>query len=198
MKGVEDRGGTWSDTYWMGVPTLKCPLDMWIYQEIIFEREPDWIIEAGTKHGGSAYFLASICDLIQTGRIITIDIEELDDRPGHERISYWTGSSTSNKILDRLEEKIEEDDSVMVILDSDHSKKHVLDELTCYSKLVTDGDYLIVEDTNLNGNPVWADFGPGPKEAVEEFLDSTNQFQVDERREKFLLTFNPGGYLRKN
>ena len=85
----------------------------------------------------------------------------------------------------------------MVILDSDHSKQHVLDELNLYGQLVTPAQYLIVEDTNINGNPVYDDFGPGPFEAVKEFLQDNPSFVVDENRERFMLTMNPGGYLRK-
>ena len=84
----------------------------------------------------------------------------------------------------------------MVVLDSDHAKDHVLQELNLYSRLVTPGQYLICEDGNINGHPVWPDFGPGPTEALEEFLRGhAQEFEVDRSCEKFLLTFNPGGYL---
>ena len=85
----------------------------------------------------------------------------------------------------------------MVILDSDHGKDHVLNELRTYSPFVTKGSYLIVEDTNINGHPVLHDFGPGPMEAVEDFLKENQNFTVDKSKEKFYLTFNPKGYLRK-
>src|SRR3712207_4671527 len=92
---ARQSGGTWFDTYWMGVPAWKCPLDMWIYQEILFETKPGFVIETGTAHGGSALFLAHMCDLLGKGRIVTIDIEEKPDRPSHDRITYLEGSSTS-------------------------------------------------------------------------------------------------------
>jgi cephalosporin hydroxylase len=85
----------------------------------------------------------------------------------------------------------------MVILDSDHRAGHVYDELIAYSPLVQLGDYLIVEDTNLNGHPVYADFGPGPTEAVDKFLAEHDSFCVDTGCERFLMTLNPGGYLRR-
>jgi cephalosporin hydroxylase len=85
----------------------------------------------------------------------------------------------------------------MVILDSDHAMQHVLDELAIYGELVSPGNYLVIEDTNVNGHPVRPDFGPGPGEAVERFLADNEQFEVDTEREKFLMTFNPGGYLRR-
>lgn len=68
-------GETWSKTHWMGVRTLKCPLDLWIYQELLHELRPDWIIETGTNQGGSAHFLGSMCELLGHGRVVTIDIE---------------------------------------------------------------------------------------------------------------------------
>jgi len=188
---------TWNNTFWLGVPVLKCPLDLWIYQEIIFEVKPDIIIECGTAYGGSALFLASICDLVNKGKVITIDIQDIPGRPPHNRIRYLIGSSVSKETIRRIEPLISEKDIVMVILDSDHRKEHVLEELRIYSNFVTIGSYIIVEDTNINGHPVYPDFGPGPMEAVEEFLKENRNFIIDESREKFFLTFNPKGYLKR-
>lgn len=190
-------GKTWSNTFWFGIPTQKCPLDLWIYQEIIYEVKPDVIIECGTANGGSALFLASMCDLVNDGVIITIDIEDREGKPQHKKIKYLLGSSTSEEIVKQVEKLISDKDKVMVILDSDHHKEHVLNELRIYSKFVTKGSYIIVEDTNINGHPVRPDFGPGPMEAVEEFLKENNNFVIDKSREKFYLTFNPRGYLKR-
>lgn len=87
----------------------------------------------------------------------------------------------------------------MVILDSDHRQDHVAKELELYASLVTPDQYLIVEDTNINGHPVFARHGPGPMEAIQAFMASPHgqEFQVDRTREKFLLTANPSGYLRR-
>ena len=84
-----------------------------------------------------------------------------------------------------------------MILDSDHSQAHVFQELTIYSPLVTKGSYLIVEDTNVNGHPVCPEHGPGPMEAIEEFLKKNKDFVIDGEKEKFLMSFNPRGYLRR-
>ncbi len=189
--------GTWQKTYWLGIPILKCPLDLWIYQEIIFGHRPDVIVESGTMLGGSALYMASICDLVQCGVVITIDIQPRAGRPQHERITYVTGSSTDDTIVKKVETMIDKEDKVMVILDSDHSEKHVSRELEIYSQLVSPGCYLIVEDTNVNGHPVFPNHGPGPMEAVEKFLQARQDFIVDRDMEKFYLTFNPKGYLRK-
>jgi cephalosporin hydroxylase len=94
---------TWkNNTFWLNVPVAKCPLDLWIYQEIITETTPDIIIETGTAYGGSALFLSSICDLVNRGRIITVDVTEQSNRPEHERIKYLAGSSTSEAIVQEI------------------------------------------------------------------------------------------------
>lgn len=188
---------TWENTYWLGVSTLKCPLDLWLYQEMIVDIRPDVIVETGTFRGGSALFLASICELVGNGKVFTIDIDGNQDKPKNERISYFTGSSTSRELVDKVKRQISPECSVLAILDSNHSKDHVLSEMRIYSDIVTEGSYLIVEDTNVNGNPVLPDYGEGPMEAVREFLKDTNDFVVDHDKEKFYLTFSPHGYLRK-
>ncbi len=188
---------TWGNTAWLGTGVWKCPLDLWIYQEILHEVRPDLIVESGTSRGGSALFLASVCDLLNHGKVVTIDIAEQSGRPQHPRITYLLGSSTSTEIVERVRNLISEQDRVMVILDSDHQKAHVLRELEIYSDLVTLGSYLIVEDSDINGHPVFPSFGPGPMEALQEFLRKDPRFETDRTREKFLLTSNPDGYLRK-
>jgi cephalosporin hydroxylase len=189
---------TWkNNTFWLNVPVAKCPLDLWVYQEIINETKPDLIIETGTAYGGSALFLASICDLVNRGRIITIDVEAQAGRPEHHRIKYLSGSSTSEGVAAELKSMISADARVMVILDSDHRAEHVRKELENYSPMVSVGCYLIVEDTNINGNPVTPLHGAGPMEAVAEFMAQHGNFVVDRQREKFFMTFNPKGYLRR-
>jgi cephalosporin hydroxylase len=190
-------GQTWMDTRWLGVPTQKCPLDLWVYQEILFEQRPDVIIESGTCLGGSALFLASICDLLDHGRVITVDLEDKNVPVRHRRVTYLHGSSVSEEVVQQVAGSIGAAEKAMVILDSDHRKEHVLRELRIYSRYVTPGCYLIVEDTNLGGHPVAPEFGPGPAEAVQQFLDENRHFVVDRSREKFYLTFNPGGFLRR-
>jgi cephalosporin hydroxylase len=193
----ESEERTWKNTFWLGAQAQKCPLDLWIYQEIIFENRPDVIVECGTYSGGSALFLASICNLLKKGEIITIDIERMEDRPQHDRLTYLLGSSTAQEIVEKIKSLIKDKDRIMVILDSDHNKAHVLKELEIYSHFVTKDSYMIVEDTNVNGHPVNSDFGPGPMEAVREFLEGNKDFVIDRSREKFYLTFNPDGYLKR-
>ena len=187
----------WKDTYWLGVPTQKCPLDLWVYQELLHELRPDLIVETGTAHGGSALYMACVCDQLGSGEIVTVDIYPIEGRPEHPRITYVTGSSTEGEVVAEVERLAEGRERVLVILDSDHARDHVLDELRIYGRLVTPGSYLVVEDTNVNGHPVFPEHGPGPKEALETFLAETDEFETDVTREKFFMTFNPRGYLRK-
>jgi cephalosporin hydroxylase len=193
--GKPGEGFIFQRTSWFGVPTAKCPMDMWIYQEILTDLRPDIIIECGTFMGGSALYFAHLFDNLGSGRIITIDIEEREGRPEHPHIAYLTGSSTDPDIFDQVTAAIPSGSKVMVILDSDHSYAHVSKELELYSPLVSQGQYLVVEDTNVNGHPTYAEFGPGPWEAAHDFMRSNDDFVVDKGREKFLMTFNPSGYL---
>ena len=191
------RPKIWNNTFWLGVPVGKCPLDLWVYQEIISDLRPDVIIESGTGRGGSTLFLASCCDLVDNGRIISIDIGSQSAKPHHKRVTYLCGSSVSSRITNEIRQSLNDKDKVLVVLDSGHTKQHVLQELTIYSKLVTPGSYIIVEDTNIGGHPVKPHRYPGPMEAVREFIKNNPSFAIDKSREKFLLTFNPNGYLKK-
>ncbi len=128
---------------------------------------------------------------------MSIDIVDRPGRPAHERIRYILGSSIEHGVVELVADEVSRASCVMVILDSDHYARHVLEELELYSPFVTLGSYLVVEDTNVNRHPVWRDFGPGPMEAVDAFLKVTTDFSVDRSREKFHFTFNPKGYLKR-
>lgn len=191
------RAQTWRNTRWLGTDVLKCPLDLWIYQELLHEVQPDWIIETGTAFGGSASYLATLCDVLGRGQVLTIDPLHRDGRPQHPRIRYLRGLSTDGEILAQVTSAISGARAVLVLLDSDHSYENVLAELRAYSGFVTPGSYCVVEDGNVGGHPVAREFGAGPLEAVRTFLAETDAFEVDRAREKFYLTFNPSGYLRR-
>lgn len=186
------QSGVWANTFWRGERILKFPTDMIIYQEIIHEVMPDLIVECGTRHGGSAVFLGDMCKLIGHGRIVSIDIAA-DRTPIHSHVEYIAGDSGDPVIVTKVNPK----GTVLVILDSDHAKEHVLRELEVWSPFITSGSYIIVEDTNLSGHPVCAEMPTGPWEAVEEWLSEHPEFTRDRLREKFQLTANPGGYLRR-
>jgi cephalosporin hydroxylase len=186
----------WTKAGWLGTQALKNPLDLWVYQEIIAETRPALIVETGTWRGGSALYMASVCDLLGEGEVVSIDIEPArDDYPQHPRITYLAGrSSTDPAVVEEVRGRAA-GRPTLIILDSDHSQRHVEEELAAYAPLVPVGCYLIVEDSNIG--QIREDLMPGPLQAIERFLAATNEFEVDREREKFLITFNPSGYLRR-
>lgn len=190
---------TWMTTKWKGIHVAKCPLDMWQYQEIIQDTQPDVIIETGTWHGGSAVFLRDMLRLVGKSRgiVITIDIKPEGIFTEEDGIIQLVGDSVSNKIVESVKKYIGKSDKVMVILDSDHSQVHVLNELKTWAGHVSGGCYLVVEDTNVNGNPIEKAHGPGSMEALEEWLPKHPEFQHDAYRERFMMTFNPKGYYKR-
>jgi len=195
--GPEGQGRVHHRTTWMGTPCLKCPMDLWAYQEILAEARPDLVVETGTHLGGSALFLAHMLDLLGKGELVTVDILERPDRPRHPRIRYVTGSSGDANVVASLFAGRPAEEKRLVILDSDHAKEHVAKELALFAPHVSVGSYLVVEDSNVNGHPVLPNYGPGPWEAVTEFLAANRAYVRDPSREKFLMTFNPGGYLKR-
>ena len=186
----EGHRAPWS-TRWKGRQLVKNPLDLWICTEIIYETRPDVIIECGTFRGGSAHFFADMMQAInRRGRVISVDIQPVE-QPPHPHVTYVRGDSSSvplPKVSGR----------VMVILDSDHSKEHVLKELDRFAPLVTPGCYLIVEDSNVGGNPIEPDYGTGgPHAAVMEWIPQNPNFVIDKSKERYILTMNPDGWLLK-
>jgi cephalosporin hydroxylase len=181
---------------WFGHQLWKCPLDLWIYQELLVRIRPDVVVETGTWCGGSALYLAMVLDKIGHGRVITVDTTPRPNRPQHARIDYLTGSSIDPAVVDKVHDSVANGRAV-VILDSDHTESHVYAEMVAYSPLVQIGDYLVVEDTNVNGHPAYPDFGPGPMEAVNNFLSLNDEFVVDQTCERLLMTLNPKGYLKR-
>jgi cephalosporin hydroxylase len=191
---------TFGSTSWLQVPLVKTPSDMLAFQQIIVETRPDLIVETGVYVGGSALLFASIQELLGIdGGVIAVDVDlsVVNDRVrDHPRIELIEGSSTDPKIVSRIRSAARER-RVMVDLDADHRAHHVLEELQTYAPLVTPGCYLVVEDGFLGGRPVRPDAVPGPSEALEAWLAEDPPFEVDRWRERYLLTQNPRGYLRR-
>lgn len=196
----------WQATKWLGIPCFKFPFDAWNLQEIIYDIQPDVIIETGTAYGGSAVFMASILEMIGNGVVVTIDTNDkyiinIDNDIARilwsKRVRPIIGDSVSKEVLKEVETFLQSDTICLVLLDSWHRKEHVLKELLLYNKYVTLGSYIIVEDTHVNGNPVPWKWGAGPMEAVKEFLQSNTNFKSDLSKEKFIITCNPQGYLKR-
>lgn len=183
----------WSRTSWHGIPVYKNPLDLWIYQEILCNTRPDVIIEGGTAQGGSALYLAHMCDIIGKGSVISIDIVPIPEI-NHNRIELMIGSTLDRSIIEAIKSRII-GKTVMVILDDDHSRSHVLKEMAIYGDLVTPGYYMIVEAGIID--QIRNDNTKGPSTAIKEFLESDKRFVADTQCEKFLSSFNPNGYLKR-
>ncbi len=187
---------SWQNTTWLGTQLLKAPTDLWVYQEMIYKFQPDYIIECGTFQGGSAFYFASIFDLIGKGEVITVDINPCDVE--HKRITKIVDKkgSAHPEIIQRVKDLVK-DGKCLVILDSTHRKQHVLDEMDAYADLVPKDWYMVVEDTCLGGNPVLPSWGDGPMDAVHEFIKKRDDFIIDKSMEKFFLTLHPNGFLKR-
>lgn len=192
----------WQQTKWLGVNCWKSVTDLWNYQEILFDVKPSLVVEFGTRHGGSAVFYASIMRLIgQPFKVFSADISlsALDpEARRYPEIEFVESSSTEPAIAERIRQlKAEYPGKIFAILDSDHTKDHVLAEMKILRPLLSAGDYLLVEDSCVNGHPIMPGFGPGPYEAIEAYeREFPNDYIHDyEREKKFGWTLAPNGYL---
>ncbi len=195
----------WQNLWFHNVRIIKNPLDLWMMQQIIYEVQPDFIVETGTWQGGSALYWAHTLHGmgLENSRVLTVDIQNLTQGASQhflwkKYVQFFLGSSTDPAVVSRIAERVK-GHKTLVTLDSDHSMPHVLRELRMYSPLVSPGGYLVVEDTHLDGVPTQPDFGPGPMSALRRFLDEggSRDFEPDLTREALVMTFNPGGWLRR-
>jgi len=205
-----DYSYLWS---WMGVPIIQMPADVMATQEVIWNTKPDIIIETGVARGGSVIFMASLLKVIGKGKVIGVDIDirahnrdSIEKHPLSPLITLIEGPSTTAETLAKVKAEIPAGASVMVVLDSDHSRDHVLDELRCYGPLVTAGQYIVVADTLLGRgdmsqtptkrSKIWYP-GDEPYAALNAYLKETDRFETDEALNgKLVLSSSPGGYIR--
>lgn len=192
---------TWKRNTWFGIPTRQNPMDVWVHQEILTELKPDFVLDIGTFHGGTALIWAMILEHVHpSGKVITVDIEDHTAAAKkwplwEKRIQFLHGSSTDPKIVDQIRKQVA-GKKVLAILDSNHSMKHVLDELKVYAPMIPVGSYVIVQDSNSGGNPVQHGF-KGPMAALQAFLKGNDEFISDKERERLIFTFCPSGYLKR-
>jgi cephalosporin hydroxylase len=189
---------------WRGIPMIKNPCDLWMMLELLQSVKPSVLIETGTHHGASALYFSEMMKLLGSPlTVITIDINpKWHCDPKEFGIESIVGYSTDERVVRRVRASVESalqqiPGPVMATLDSDHSAENVARELELYSPLITPNSYLVVEDTNVNGHPAAADHGPGPWEAVLQFLATHREFVQDQTCERYLLTFFPGGWLKR-
>jgi cephalosporin hydroxylase len=156
------------------------------------------VIETGTNRAGSAIFYAHLFDLLGQGSVVTVDVERLHGR-SHPRVEMLLGSSLDERTLARMRERCDEANGpVMVILDSDHSRDHVAAELEAYSRFVTPGSLMLVQDGVIDELSLFVSDRPGPLRAIQEFLFRHPDFEVDQRlNRRFIVTHHPDGWLRR-
>lgn len=189
---------------WRGRQLLKAPTDLWTYVELLQRLAPSAILETGTHQGASATFFADLLALLDIPcSVVTVDINpKWSFDPATKGIVSITGYSTEPDVVAQVRTAVaaalkRRPGHVLVTLDSDHSEANVARELELYAPLVTPGSYLVVEDTNVNGHPSFPAHGPGPWEAAEKFLAAHGEFTVDLDCQRFLITNNPRGWLKR-
>lgn len=201
---------------WFGRPIIQLPEDMVRLQEVIYALQPDVIIETGIAHGGSLVFYASLCKAMERGRVMGIDIEirphnrqALEAHPLFPLITLIEGSSIDPEVVSRVQAQIQPGETVLVLLDSCHTKQHVLDELNAYSPLVTRGSYIVAMDgimEQVAGAPrteadwIWNN----PQSAAFEFVERNPQFVIEEPAFLFnegnisgRVTYWPNAFIRR-
>ena len=189
------RSDGWHRATWLGKAVHRAPTDLFVYQELVWRVKPDWVIETRTGTGGRALFLASICDLVGSGQIVSIDRYPVGDVPEHPRITHLRADPTTDAAAAKVSELLGADSRALVILGGT-SGSEVVRAFQRYSPFVPIGSYVVVEDTIFGGNPVWPHFGPGPASAVNDIVDE-RRFVPDPALEHLALTFNIGGFLRR-
>jgi cephalosporin hydroxylase/predicted O-methyltransferase YrrM len=190
------RSLPWTNTTWLGRRITTAPTDLLAYQEMIAGVRPDWVIETGTGDGGRALFLASICELVGHGEVLSIGATTDDDLPRHPRLHYQLGVADDPDTIAAVRATVSET-RALVVLGSCTERAATVREFEGYAPLVPVGSYVVVTDTIVNGSPVWPAFGPGPSEAVKQILIGHGEFGPDPLMEKYSLTFNPGGFLKR-
>jgi cephalosporin hydroxylase len=201
---------------WLGRPIIQYPQDIVAMQELVWEVQPDLIIETGIAHGGSLVFFSAMLELVRActgndGEVLGIDIDirehnrkAIEAHPLSKRISMIEGSSIAPEIVAQVVRRAQGKQRVLISLDSNHTHDHVLAELEAYAHLTTVGSYCVVFDTMVNdmpkeqaGDRPW---GPdnNPKTAVRQWLQGHPEFAIDKAMDhKLLVSVAPDGYLKR-
>lgn len=211
---VESNKAQYSYNFsWMGRPIIQYPQDMIAMQEIIWNLQPDLIIETGIAHGGSLIYYASLLELIGKGEVLGIDIDirehnkaAIENHPMYRRIKMIEGSSIDPDIVARVKQHTEGKETILVVLDSNHTHEHVLAELQMYAPFVSLNSYVVVYDTIVEKLPnnylpghvrPWG-IGDNPLTAVNSFIEANQQFEIDKSiNNKLLISVAPDGYLKR-
>jgi cephalosporin hydroxylase len=201
---------------WLGRPIIQLPDDMVRLQEVIYSLRPEVILETGVAHGGSLVFSAGLCKLMDHGRVIGVDIEirphnrsAIEAHPLSHLITLFEGSSIEPGIVDQVTKSVGDADTVLVLLDSGHSRDHVLGELRAYGSLVSPGSYIVAMDgimEQIAGAPRTSEDWSwnNPRQAVRDFLEEDDRFTLEEPPFLFnegivadRVTYWPGAFLKR-
>jgi cephalosporin hydroxylase len=201
---------------WMGRPVIQLPEDMLRLQEVIFSVQPDVIIETGVAHGGSLVFYASLCKLMNKGRVIGIDVnirphnrKAIESHTLASLITLVEGDSIDPGIIARVRTLVNRGEVVLVLLDSKHTKQHVLAELNSYAPLVSKGSYIVAMDGIIEelvgaprSEPDWT--WNNPRAAALEFVKNNPDFVIEEPEFLFnegrvseRVTYWPDGFIKR-
>lgn len=196
----------WESTWFHGVRIFKNPLDLWMVEQIMHRIQPRFVVETGTFRGASALFYAQVLEGLglNESRVLTVDIADYNQAAAAQRlwkrVTFFHGSSTDERIVGEMA-KLTRGATTLVALDSDHSMKHVLNELRMYAPMVSPGSYIVVEDTHMDGAGThgYGVADPGPLAAVEQFLreEAGKNFERDLTQEPFVMSWNTGGWLKR-
>jgi cephalosporin hydroxylase/SAM-dependent methyltransferase len=193
------RTDNFATVTWLGHPIWQNVTDAWAIQEALCNDGVDLVVECGTHRGGSAFYMASLFDLIGKGHVITIDIERIAHIE-HPRVEFIVGSSIEEHTVRVVRERMEQlaPSHVLIVLDSDHSAHHVRREIETYAELLPIGDYMLVQDGCIDDLPSMTEGRPGPLAAIESFLKDNDRFVVDEERSgRYLVSHSPKGWIRR-
>jgi len=220
LSGLWLRSG-WDTKYvysftWLGRPVIQLPEDLIRIQEVIYRVQPDVIIETGVAHGGSLVFYATLCKVLEKGRVIGVDIEirphnrsAIENHPLCSLITLIEGSSIDPQIVEQVKSLVKPEDKVLVMLDSCHTKAHVLAELEAYAPFVSVGSYIIAADgimEHLVGaprtQPDWS--WNNPRQAALEFVRQNSDFIIEEPSFMFnegsiseRVSYWPSGFIKR-
>ncbi len=179
-----------------GVPTWKNVIDLWVYQEILWETKADLVVEIGVRHGGTTLWLSDTLQAFRGPEATVIGIDVV--RPPIEfpgNVEFILGDSVASQTVAEVRD-LAAGRTVLVLADGDHATDHVLQEMRLYAPFIPIGSYFIAEDGIVDVME-WKEYTPGPAVAAERFVAETDEFVLDRTREKFLLTYAPGGFLKR-
>jgi len=202
---------------WMGRPIIQLPEDMIRAQEVIYRVRPDVIIETGVAHGGSLIYYASLCKAMGKGRVIGIDIEirpqnraAIESHELSPLITLIEGNSISPEMVQHVHSLVGPRKTVLVLLDSNHTRQHVLAELEAYHDLVSKDSYIVATDGGMKnfsdlprGRQEWV--YDNPCNAASDFAARHSNFMIEQPARPFNeskltenITYWPGAWLRRN